>query len=130
MKVEVIDPPHVPSEPTSPNRPLLASMALVAALGGGGTGAFLLSQARPVYENRSNLFQGTGYPVFGTISMVWSRRMALRRHLGLGLFFLGLLGLLAAYGVVLAYSMVDPAGAMALVDRALAAMGAMWGSAL
>jgi len=130
MKVEVIDPPHVPADPTSPDRPLLASMALVAALGGGGTGALLLSQARPVYESRQGLFQSTGYPVFGTICMVWSRRMQIRRQFLNSLFVLALAGLLGAYGMVLTYSMVDPEGAMSLVDRSWTAMRTMLGSAI
>jgi len=130
MKVEVIDPPHVPADPTSPDRPLLASMALVAALGGGGTGALLLAQGRPVYENRQGLFRGTGYPVFGNISMVWSRRMQIRRQFGNSCFVLALVGLLGAYGTALTYSMVDPEGAMSLVDRSWTAMRTMLGSAI
>ena len=43
----IIDPPVVPAKPSFPNRPLLVTLALVAALLGGCALAYLLSELRP-----------------------------------------------------------------------------------
>jgi polysaccharide chain length determinant protein (PEP-CTERM system associated) len=70
FKFRIIDPPRLPTAPTGPNRPLFLSGVLAGA-GGIGVGiAFLISQLRPVFFDPKQLFQVTGYPVLGVISMI------------------------------------------------------------
>ncbi len=74
MKFRVIEPPRVPLNPVSPNRPLLLSLVLLVALGAGAALAVLLNQLKPVFSNRASLAEATGLPVLGTISAVLSAK--------------------------------------------------------
>lgn len=69
--------------------------------------AFLMSQVRPTYDDREALNTVTGFPVLGSVSMVWTNaqiRIRQRRHLG---FLLGLLALVSAYGFVMFLYLTD-----------------------
>ena len=69
--------------------------------------AFLMSQIRPIYDDRGTLSALTGYPVLGSVSMVWThaqKKMRQRRHLG---FLFGLLALITAYGLVMSLIFLD-----------------------
>lgn len=68
LTFEVIDPPRLPLTPAGPNRPLLISGVLIAALGIATTLGFLFSQHGPVYFSGSRLSRKTGLPVFGMIA--------------------------------------------------------------
>jgi polysaccharide chain length determinant protein (PEP-CTERM system associated) len=98
----VIDPPQVPSEPKAPNRPLLVSAVLIAALGIGAGFALLLSQLRPTVGNERRLREVSGLPVFGTVIMAWTDEQMAKRKKGLAAFALSFLGLLSAYAALMA----------------------------
>ena len=66
---EVIEPPRVPLFPTSPNRLLLYSAVLAAALLAGLGVAFLLNQHNRVFYSGRRLRAATGLPIFGSVSM-------------------------------------------------------------
>jgi polysaccharide chain length determinant protein (PEP-CTERM system associated) len=97
----VIDPPQLPSMPKSPNRPLLMSLVLLAALGGGLGAAFLLGQARPTISDERRLREMSGLPVLGTVVMVWNNAQKTRQVRGIVAFCISLLGLLSAYGAIM-----------------------------
>lgn len=101
MAFKIIDPPTVPLTPVGPNRPLLFSAALAAALGAGVAAALLVSQIRPTFLSPAELRDATGLAVLGTVAMNWTAQQQVRRRrdrYGFGL-CLGSLGLL--YGGVL-----------------------------
>ena len=102
MGFRVIDPPQVPLEPSGPNRPLLMSMVLLAALGGGFGIAFVLSQLKTTFSDERRLREASGIRVLGTVAMAWNERQRKRHALGLFALALSFLGLLSVYGVVMA----------------------------
>jgi len=57
-----------PRAPTAPNRPLLLTGVLLAAIFAGIGGAFALSQLRATYATAGRLEKATGLPVIGSIS--------------------------------------------------------------
>jgi polysaccharide chain length determinant protein (PEP-CTERM system associated) len=98
----IIDPPQVPPVPSAPNRPLMMSLVLLAALGAGSGIAFLLSQIRPTFADERRLREISGLPVFGTVVMAWTDEQLAKRRKGLVVFGVSLLSLLSAYGAIMA----------------------------
>jgi len=82
VKFQVIDPPFVPSKPSSPNKKLLNLMVLAAGVGAGVGLGFLLSLLRPIFHNQRSLFDSTGLPVFGSVTLIESKAIKLRRLVG------------------------------------------------
>jgi hypothetical protein len=68
VKFRVIEPPTVPFKPSGPQRALLNTLALLAALGVGLGIAIVLSQLRPTFATRDALQKITGLPVLGSIT--------------------------------------------------------------
>lgn len=68
LSFRVIDRPSIPTVPATPNRPLLLSLVLVVALGGGVAAAFAKSQLQPTFPSQGKLEQVTGLPVLGSVS--------------------------------------------------------------
>lgn len=79
VKFQIIEPPHVPSHPTFPNRLLFNTAVLIVAFGGGLGLVFLFGQFNPVVHDQKTLRQVTGYPVFGVVSLVRSDEMITKR---------------------------------------------------
>jgi len=102
MTFKIIDPPMVPQIPTAPNRFRLASLVFLGALLAGVGVAFLMSQIRPTFQSQSTLREITGFPVLGTVSMVWTDQEMVKRKKGVYAFGLSLLFLLGLYGTLLA----------------------------
>ncbi|MES2096305.1 MAG: XrtA system polysaccharide chain length determinant [Pseudomonadota bacterium] len=102
IQFKVIDPPVAPRKPAAPNRPLLLTGVLFAALAAGIGAAFALSQLKATFATAGRLEKATGLPVIGSISERVSRAEAsLRRRrfklfvgatAGLAVAFVGLLG--------------------------------------
>ncbi len=69
IKLEVVDPPQVPQIPVSPNRRLLLSAVLLAGLGGGIAGAFLLGQLDRSFHTALDL-RAVGLPIAGSLSLL------------------------------------------------------------
>ena len=106
MTFKIIDPPFMPVAPIGPNRPLLYSLVLLASLVAGPGTALLISQARPTFSGPGAMREITGLNVLGTVSMNWTAAEKYKRQRGQYLFGLAFAGLLAAYGLVLASSLV------------------------
>lgn len=79
----VIDPPLTDFEPASPNRLLLLTAVLLAAVGVGGGISWLLAQLRPVFSTVTALRETSGLPVLGVVTNAWESEHRLRRRLGL-----------------------------------------------
>ena len=101
MAFKIIDPPTVPLTPVGPNRPLLFSAALAAALGAGVAVALLASQIRPTFLSPAELRDATGLVVLGTVSMNWTEQQQVRRRRDRYGFGLCLGSLMLLYGGVL-----------------------------
>jgi polysaccharide chain length determinant protein (PEP-CTERM system associated) len=98
----VIDPPQVPRTPNAPNRPLLMSLILFAALGGGLGAAFLIGQMKPTFNDERRLREVSGLQVLGTVVMAWTEAQKARRTRGLMALLLSFLSLLSAYVAIMA----------------------------
>ncbi len=70
VKFRIIDPPSAPVVPIAPNRPLLLTIILVAALGGGVGAAFVRGQLQTTFPTQNRLAEATGLPVLGSVSEV------------------------------------------------------------
>ncbi|MFP4246740.1 MAG: XrtA system polysaccharide chain length determinant [Halochromatium sp.] len=102
VQFQVIEPARLPKSPSAPNRPAMFSGVLVLGLGAGGGLAFLMSQLRPVFDDRRTLNRLTGFPVLGNVGFHRSEQQRKRERFWL-LAFIGVaLLLLLAYFVTVA----------------------------
>jgi polysaccharide chain length determinant protein (PEP-CTERM system associated) len=106
MSFKIIDPPTVPLTPVGPNRVLLYSVTLGAALLMGVATALLISQVRPTFLSPTELRERTGLTVLGTVSMNWTSSEDSKRRRGKYLAGAALATLFLAYGGVLAANML------------------------
>jgi len=102
MGFRIIDPPRVPLVPSAPNRRLLMTAVLFAALGGGLGLALLISQIRPTINDERRLREVTGLQVFGTVVMAWTEAQRARRIWGLVGLVISFASLLSAYAAIMA----------------------------
>jgi polysaccharide chain length determinant protein (PEP-CTERM system associated) len=105
-RYRVIDPPRVSFKPSWPNRPKLMTAVLVAALAGGFGLAFVLSQIRKTFNDEHSLRQASGLPVLGSVAMTWNEKQKKRRARGAFALVLSFLGLVSAYGTIMASLML------------------------
>jgi hypothetical protein len=102
MGFRVIDPPQVPLTPSSPERSLLMTVVLLVALGGGFGIAFLISQLKTTFNDEHRLREASGIRVLGSVAMTWNDKQKKRRARGVFALAVSYLGLLSAYGAILA----------------------------
>ncbi|GAO34850.1 chain-length determining protein [Sulfuricella sp. T08] len=102
LTFKIIDPPMVPQIPTAPNRFRLVSLVFLGALLAGIGTALLMSLIRPTFQSQGTLREITGFPVLGTVSMIWTHQEIIKRKKGVYAFGLSLLFLLGLYGAFLA----------------------------
>lgn len=69
VKIQLLDPPFVPSRPTDPDRLLLNALTLIASIVIGVLAAFFLSMLHPVFYNQRSLEHLTQIPVLGSVSL-------------------------------------------------------------
>jgi polysaccharide chain length determinant protein (PEP-CTERM system associated) len=103
VTIKTIDPPEVPLLPSGPNRPLYLSMALIAGIGTGTLGAFMLGQMDDSFATTTAL-ERLGLPVLGSIRQ--SERPGFRRRyrlMGTKAFVSICLMLLVAYGYLVIF---------------------------
>jgi polysaccharide chain length determinant protein (PEP-CTERM system associated) len=81
VKFRVIDPPSHPTVPVAPNRPLLLTLILFAALGAGVGVAFARGQLQTTFPTQRRLEAASGLTVIGSISeIVTAARRAKERQ--------------------------------------------------
>lgn len=69
VKIQLLDPPFVPSRPTDPDRLVLNALTLVGSVFVGVLAAFFLSMLHPVFYNQRSLEHLTQIPVLGSVSL-------------------------------------------------------------
>jgi polysaccharide chain length determinant protein (PEP-CTERM system associated) len=107
IKFTVIDPPTAPRVPTAPNRPLLLTGVLIAALCVGVGVAFAMGQLKTTYPTAGRLERATGMTVIGSIGeAVTSAQIAMRRR-KLMYFGGGAAGLVVAWVALIGVEMVQ-----------------------
>jgi polysaccharide chain length determinant protein (PEP-CTERM system associated) len=97
----VIDPPVVGSEPVAPNRKMLMLLVLMAGLGAGVGGAYVLSQLRPVFHDPLVMREITGLPLLGTVSLAAKARERRGDRIDVILFGMAALALISLAGGLL-----------------------------
>jgi polysaccharide chain length determinant protein (PEP-CTERM system associated) len=105
MTFKIIDPPTMPVAPVGPNRPLLHSAVLLAALVSGSAAAWFISQARPTFDGPGSLRQVTGLTVLGTVQMNWTALETIKRRRAQFALASSFAALLFLYGGMLASSL-------------------------
>ena len=86
IQFRVIDPPEVPLQPSSPNRPLFLTAALILGLGAGVVVAFVFSQLHTTFSTAERLRSHFALPVLGTVSKVFSQSQRRQRRFRLAMF--------------------------------------------
>ena len=116
VRLEIVDPPMVPTDPVGPNRPLFATGVLAAGLGAGALLAFLFAQLDRSFYTIHDL-RKLGLPVIGSISSTVAQRGQLAAA---AVFSVGLMVLIVAYGAVAVAGPALMARIPALIARVLA----------
>lgn len=107
----IIDPPTVPLAPSAPDRPRLMTLVLLAALGCGLGFALLMTRLRTTFEDEQKLREVTGISVLGSVAMTLNDEQRKRRARGVFALALSCLGLLSAYGAIMASLILSTARA-------------------
>lgn len=94
----VIEPPIVPIQASGPNRFLLMSGVLIAALAAGLGWSFLQYQLQPTYINLQQVGTRTGLPVLGYVSLYLSPEHRKKRRMQLTSFLSVTVLLIFVYG--------------------------------
>jgi polysaccharide chain length determinant protein (PEP-CTERM system associated) len=107
LKFRVVDPPRVPINPSSPNRPLLMTAVLIGGLVCGIVLAFFLYLLRPTFDSPRTVMEVLGRPVLGGISMIHNQEWSTRHRHALIAYSVAGISLLLLYGGVLTVSGLD-----------------------
>lgn len=79
IRVDILNEPTKPRVPVAPNRPLLLTGILLAAIAGGLGAAFALGQVHSSYPTAQRLERASGLPVIGSITEVLTATRAAER---------------------------------------------------
>ncbi len=107
VQFRVIEPARVPLSPSGPDRLRLSTAVLFLGLLAGGGVSFLLSQLRPMFDDRRVLSSATGFPVLGTVALSRNAPRRFRERLEIVAFSMVGGALLLAFGVVVASGGID-----------------------
>jgi len=102
LKFKIADPANMPLEPSSPNRPLLYSLVLVAGYVVGIGLALVVVFLRPSFVEAKHLRTVTGLPVLGTITEVVGPMQTRNNRMRLIKFIFVNLLIIAGYSAVMA----------------------------
>ena len=97
----VIDPPFVPQKPSEPNKTVLNSMVLFAAIGAGAAVALLVALLRPIVVDARMLSEATGLPLLGVVTLNKDKKHKRYDALRFGVFASCAFLLVMVYGGVL-----------------------------
>ena len=107
LKFRVVDPPRVPLNPSSPNRPLLMTVVLIGGFAVGLMLAFFLYIIRPTFDSARSVMEVLGRPVLGGVSMIHNQEWSTRHRNALLAYSFAGICLLLLYGGVLTVSGLD-----------------------
>ena len=102
MGFRIIDPPQVPLSPSTPDRPRLITLVLLAALACGFGFAFLMTQMKITFDDERKLGEASGIKVLGSVAITLNDKQRSRRARGAIALALSYLSLLSAYGAIMA----------------------------
>jgi len=102
MDFRIVDPPRVPPTPVAPKRPLLMWIVLALGFGAGIALTFLMSQVRPVFNDRGTLQDFASLPILGTVSMKWTEKDVRRQRRGVMALSVSVASLFGSFGVLMA----------------------------
>jgi polysaccharide chain length determinant protein (PEP-CTERM system associated) len=74
LSFRVIDEPRASLAPVGPDRPLLLTGTMIAAIAAACALAFMLQQLNPVFTTRRELRELTGLPILGSLSLARNAR--------------------------------------------------------
>jgi polysaccharide biosynthesis transport protein len=106
-KINLVDPPVVPLKPVAPNRVVLLSAVLIAAVLLGLGVSFVMSQLHTTFLTISRLRDSVSVPVLGGISAITSDQHRNQTRLWLLIFGIAITALLVLYGILLAFEIVQ-----------------------
>ncbi|MDX2505274.1 MAG: Wzz/FepE/Etk N-terminal domain-containing protein [Gammaproteobacteria bacterium] len=101
---QVIESPRVPTKPSGPNRLILLTMVLFAAISAGLGWGFLRYLIQPTFIDSSQLKNKLGLPVLGTVGLYLTVQHKSKRKIQLTAFLSVFLLLVASYGGVVVFS--------------------------
>jgi len=93
----IVDPPSVSPNPVAPNRLLLLPLVLGAALGAGLFASFLVSQVAPTFPDVRALREFAERPILGTVSLLPSPAVIVKRRRGALMFAGGVVALVGMF---------------------------------
>lgn len=96
IKLKVVDPVFVPSEPSYPNKLALNAVVVVVGIVAGIGAALLQYLLQPTFMSRITLSEVTGVPILGTVKLALSDQQAAVERKRLLQFYLGTLLLILA----------------------------------
>jgi protein tyrosine kinase modulator len=102
MGFRIIDPPQVPLAPTTPHRPRLMTLVLLAALGCGLGFGLVMKKLKTTFDDERTLREASGLAVLGSVAMTLNDKQRKRRARGVFVLALSYLSLLSAYGAIMA----------------------------
>ena len=101
IQFKIIDPPVVALVPVFPNRPLFVTLVLMLGIGGGLGLAWLVSKARPTFDEPNEIRNTLGLPMLGGVSRLFTKADKRKRKLELVGFILLFMLLLVAYSMLI-----------------------------
>lgn len=106
-KINLVDPPVVPLKPVAPNRVVLLSAVLIAAVLMGLGVSFVMSQLHTTFITLGRLRDAVSVPVLGGISAITTDQHRNQTRLWLLIFGIAMTALLVIYGILLAFEIVQ-----------------------
>jgi polysaccharide chain length determinant protein (PEP-CTERM system associated) len=103
ISFQVVDAPVVPALPSGPNRPLLLSAALVAALGAGAAWGLMMALLFPTFADYKQLKKLIDLPVLGSISLQVTDEQRRLRSMQLKTYLFAVFVLMVSFGSVVFY---------------------------
>jgi len=119
INFRIIEPPRVTTEPSGPNRLLLLTMVLFAAISSGLGWGFLKYIIQPTFIGVSQIREKIGLPILGSVGFYLSAEHKRRRRLQLTSFLSVFFLLICSYAGVMVFS----AAGSQLVHDLMATLG-------
>ncbi|MCF6324185.1 MAG: chain-length determining protein [Gammaproteobacteria bacterium] len=101
IQFKIIDHPTVALFPVSPNRPMLVTLVLLLGLGAGTGLAWLVSMARPTFDEPNEIRKALGLPVLGGVSRLFTDKAKKRKRMELTCFIAMVLLLFVVYSFII-----------------------------